>query len=80
MTSIKIKVYIWLARRAGGLLGMCARTQTRLLTAAQFHGWRPESVEAEERLARRQFQLFLYRKSKAQLKLRKMEARAKILR
>lgn len=51
--------------RAAVILSLCqsalGRTQTRLLTAAQFRGWKPETEEAVDRLAERQFNLFMWR-------------------
>ena len=73
----RIRILLFLARKAGYFLGVFARTQTRLLSLAQFHGWIPESEEAQQRLARRQFQLFLYRKSRAEL--RKLKANRTVL-
>ena len=75
--SARIRFLLFLARKAGYFIGVFGRAQTRLLTAAQFHGWRPESEEAEARLARKQFQLFLYRRSKAEL--RKLKASKGVL-
>lgn len=65
---MKIKFYIYLAKRVGWFIGAFKRTQTRLLSQAQFHGWQPEGEEATTRLARDQFHLYLFRKNKAEIK------------
>lgn len=66
-----IAFLIFLAKRCGNVATLFSRmqsalgrVQTRLLTSAQSRGWRI-SGEEEARLARKQFQLFLWRQSKA---------------
>jgi len=61
---------IFLARLCGKLVGMFARTQTRLLTAAQHRGWQMTDLEVAK-LQRRQFQLFNFTMAKAQMKKQK---------
>jgi hypothetical protein len=62
---------IFLARRCGNVavtFSVCqsalGRTQTRLLTMAQFRGWKPENDEAMARLQKRQFNLSMWRMAK----------------
>lgn len=66
-----IRFLMILARLVGTvavILSLCqsalGRTQTRLLTAAQFRGWMPENEEDADRLAKRQFNLFMWRTSR----------------
>jgi hypothetical protein len=78
MIKVKIVVYLFLARRAGWFIGAFARTQTRCLSRAQFNGWQPENAEVAARLAKRQFQLFCFRREKMELrKLREYPLRHK---
>jgi hypothetical protein len=72
---MKIKLYLFLARRAGWFIGVFARVQTRFLTLAQSHGWKPDDEAAEDKLARRQFQLFMWGKDRATVRRIKREAR-----
>lgn len=63
MTSIQIQILRFLARICGKILAFFARTQTRLLTKAQFLGWMPTVSEAAK-LVVRQTQLFEYNMAK----------------
>jgi len=64
----KIAVYLYLSRKSGWFIGAFSRTQTRLLNLAQFHGWQPETEQARQSLARRQFQLFCWRKDRDEMR------------
>lgn len=77
MTKYKIAFYLGLARVIGKLLGALKRRQTQLLSLAQFNGWRPDGEEAQQRLARDQFHLYMWRRNKAELKKLKWEKKVK---
>ena len=62
-----IKILLFLARIFGKLVGLFARTQTRLLSKAQFLGWMPTAIE-EAKLMRRKFQLFSYDRARKTMK------------
>lgn len=80
-----IPLLIFLAKRCGdvaSIFSLCqsflGRCQTKLLTAAQFRGWLPETEEAANRLLQRQFKLFMFRAEKAKAKKAKLEAAPKL--
>lgn len=71
-----IPILLFISRRAGYLIGVFSRLQTRVLSAAQFRGWQPETEEAQTRVARRQFQLFEFNQARAAIrKLKKAGAK-----
>lgn len=70
---------LFVAKVLGRIVGLAARTQTRLLTWAQSLGWKPSEHELMK-LMRRQHQLFQFQMTKKQYKaMKRMEREQKWL-
>lgn len=69
----EVRLILLLAKIFGRIVGMAARTQTRLLTKAQSIGWKPTDFEAAK-LVHRQHKLFHFDRAKQKMKaLKKKE-------
>lgn len=70
MTAQKCAIIslLFFAKIFGRIVGVCARTQTRLLTQAQSMGWKPTDHQAFK-LMRRQQQLFQFKMARKQIQL-----------
>jgi hypothetical protein len=64
---VRVKFLVLLARLVGKLIGILSRTQTRLLSRAQYHGWMPSDFEAQK-LMRKQTLLFNWNMARKALK------------
>ncbi len=66
-TSARIALLVLAGRLVGKLIGILSRTQTRLLSRAQFYGWMPTDFEAAK-LMRKQTLLFNWNMARKALK------------